>query len=629
MDGHWRYWRLVFALLCFFSLLTVQNAPAQTLIPAGVIEYEDAETFRPTTDSGDYITVYDSDTLMPGNFSLGFYGDYANDPIEIRDEDGDRFSRLVRDLGTMQFVGSVGLLPSLQLGVRAPLYITGFQHIVSVGGARFKGTDFNMGDVVTNVKFTLLPRSSYGIGIAILPELTIPSGNRREYAGTGKFGFGGSVIFDVEPIQNLRMSLNLGGVARNEFSDQLRGSLGLTYLFSPRVAAIVESYAATSTNDAFKDEFTTPTDVIGALRFGLGPVDLTMGGGAGVTSGRGSPDFRAFVGITTPKSRLVAEQPTLAGPNLARSQKTYALINRDEDVRPTPGDRMEYRILLVNSGDQPATNVVVEDIIPANTVYVPGSLVVKGQPATDAADGDAGEVSAAPPKVTFRLPSLDNRPGSNEALLTFQVDIADMTQPTTIANRAIIRADRIPEFPLTSEVAAYPRLKQVVVTPDRLVIKSNIHFEFDRNEVRADSYPVLDEIVSVLNTYPDLRIRIEGHTDAVGTKQYNEGLSDRRATAVRRFLVGRGVSADRIEWVGRGEGDPVADNVTPIGRAKNRRMEFRVINPEALKLDTKATEVRVEPTPYEPDLAMESEPAWLQGKDLDTPALRRRARLDE
>lgn len=629
MDGHWRYWRFIFTLLCFFSLLTAYSVPAQTLIPAGVIEYEDAEIFRPTTDSGDYLTVYDSDTLAPGNFSLGFYGDYANDPIEIRDENGDRFSRLVRDLGTMQFMGSVGLFPSLQLGVRVPGYIAGFQDILSVGGARFKGTELNLGDVVANAKFTLLPRSRYGIGIAILPELTLPTGNRREYAGTGKFGFGGFVVLDAEPVQNLRLSLNLGGVGRSEVSDQLRGGLGLTYLFSPRVAAIVESYAATSTKRAFKEEFTTPTDVIGALRFGLGPVDLTLGGGAGVTNGRGSPDFRAFVGITTPKSRLVAEQPMLAGPNLARSQKTYALINRDEDVRPTPGDRLEYRILLVNSGDQPATNVVVEDVIPAGAVYVPGSAAVRGQPVTDAADGDAGEFVAAPPKMMFRLSSLDNRPGSNEALLTFQVDIGNVTQPVNIMNRAIIRADRIPEFPLTSEVAAYPRLKQVVVTPDRLVIKSNIHFEFDRNEVRSDSYPVLDEIVSVLNTYPDLRIRIEGHTDAVGTKQYNAGLSDRRATAVRRFLVGRGVSADRIEWVGRGEGDPVGDNVTPIGRAKNRRMEFRVLNPEALKLDQKATEVRVEPTPYEPDLALESEPAWLQGKDISTPAMRRRARLDE
>ncbi|MGH7963762.1 MAG: OmpA family protein, partial [Candidatus Binatia bacterium] len=288
-----------------------------------------------------------------------------------------------------------------------------------------------------------------------------------------------------------------------------------------------------------------------------------------------------------------------------------------------------YRINLVNSGDQPATNVVVQDVIPAGTTYVPGSMAVRGQPVTDAADGDAGEFVAAPPTAMFRLSSLDNRPGSNEILLSFQVDIGNLTQPVTIANQAIVRADRIPDFPLTSEVPAYPRLKQVVVTPDRLVIKSNIHFEFDRNEVRSDSYPVLDEIVSVMNTYPDLRIRIEGHTDAVGTRQYNEGLSDRRATAVRRFLVGRGVSADRIEWVGRGEAEPVGDNITPLGRAKNRRMEFAVLNPEALKLDQKATEVRVEPTPYEPDLAMESEPAWLQGKDLDTPALRRRARLDE
>jgi outer membrane protein OmpA-like peptidoglycan-associated protein len=104
-----------------------------------------------------------------------------------------------------------------------------------------------------------------------------------------------------------------------------------------------------------------------------------------------------------------------------------------------------------------------------------------------------------------------------------------------------------------------------------------ITFDFGKSTIRATSFPVLDEAVKVLETYPSLRLRISGHTDDVGNDEANQELSESRAQAVATYFVAKGIDEDRFETVGFGESKPVADNKTPAGRQENRRIEFEVI----------------------------------------------------
>ena len=83
--------------------------------------------------------------------------------------------------------------------------------------------------------------------------------------------------------------------------------------------------------------------------------------------------------------------------------------------------------------------------------------------------------------------------------------------------------------------------------------------------------------VATLTANPDVRVTIEGHTDSIGTAEYNVALGDRRATIVRDYLVNRGVAAGRLQTVTFGEERPIADNGTPAGRALNRRAHIAVI----------------------------------------------------
>jgi OOP family OmpA-OmpF porin len=111
----------------------------------------------------------------------------------------------------------------------------------------------------------------------------------------------------------------------------------------------------------------------------------------------------------------------------------------------------------------------------------------------------------------------------------------------------------------------------------RIVLRG-VNFDFDKSAIRPDSRPVLDEAVSVLDENPNVRISVEGHTDAFGTDIYNEKLSVRRAEAVFRYLVNHGIAPERMEVVGYGESRPVADNDTDSGRAQNRRVELHVVD---------------------------------------------------
>ncbi|HVG23257.1 MAG TPA: OmpA family protein [Thermoanaerobaculia bacterium] len=101
-----------------------------------------------------------------------------------------------------------------------------------------------------------------------------------------------------------------------------------------------------------------------------------------------------------------------------------------------------------------------------------------------------------------------------------------------------------------------------------------INFDTDSDVIRAESKPTLDKVVAVLTTNAEWKIRIEGHTDASGGDAHNQELSQKRADAVKSYLLGNGIAAERVTAQGMGAGTPLASNDTPIGRSQNRRVEL-------------------------------------------------------
>jgi peptidoglycan-associated lipoprotein len=99
----------------------------------------------------------------------------------------------------------------------------------------------------------------------------------------------------------------------------------------------------------------------------------------------------------------------------------------------------------------------------------------------------------------------------------------------------------------------------------------DVHFEFDRYTLRPDALRVLDGAVQAMQANPNLRLTIEGHTDNIGTSEYNLALGERRAQSVRTYLTGRGIDASRLQTISYGEERPKYDNSREETRRLNRR----------------------------------------------------------
>jgi outer membrane protein OmpA-like peptidoglycan-associated protein len=109
-------------------------------------------------------------------------------------------------------------------------------------------------------------------------------------------------------------------------------------------------------------------------------------------------------------------------------------------------------------------------------------------------------------------------------------------------------------------------------------ILRGINFESGSAALTPDSHPVLDQVIASLNSYPEVRLEIRGHTDSQGPAAFNLQLSQKRAESVRQYLINGGIAADRITAIGVGEEEPISSNGTAEGRSQNRRIEFKRLN---------------------------------------------------
>ena len=159
----------------------------------------------------------------------------------------------------------------------------------------------------------------------------------------------------------------------------------------------------------------------------------------------------------------------------------------------------------------------------------------------------------------------------------------EMPRPTGPAQVASLQSTSHPAQPNTVPAgqAIGPDGCPVPLTIDL----RGVNFDFDKANLRPDAVAILEEASAILNAHPDMRVEVAGHTDAIGTAQYNQGLSERRARAVYDYLTSHGVDASRISGPnGYGEARPIAPNTNadgsdnPEGRARNRRTELNVQN---------------------------------------------------
>jgi outer membrane protein OmpA-like peptidoglycan-associated protein len=139
-------------------------------------------------------------------------------------------------------------------------------------------------------------------------------------------------------------------------------------------------------------------------------------------------------------------------------------------------------------------------------------------------------------------------------------------------------ADNLDRCPTVKGVASMHGCPEITEKTKKLFEKAltGIQFETGKSVIRKSSYGILDQVVNVMNENPSYDLEIHGHTDSQGDDAKNQKLSEDRAAAVRAYMINKGIKESRLQSFGHGETMPVADNKTAAGRAKNRRVEFKV-----------------------------------------------------
>ena len=117
----------------------------------------------------------------------------------------------------------------------------------------------------------------------------------------------------------------------------------------------------------------------------------------------------------------------------------------------------------------------------------------------------------------------------------------------------------------------------VAPTATKVVLNADTFFDFDKDTLKPEGRQVLDQVAAQVDTLNLETLIAVGHTDSIGSEQYNQGLSERRANSVKNYLVSKGIAADRVYTEGKGETSPIADNATREGRAQNRRVEIEIV----------------------------------------------------
>ncbi len=423
---------------------------------------------------------------------------------------------------------------------------------------------YGFGDVRLQPRAFLLLPEDFPVGVALSAEVRLPTGNGDSFLGERSVLVAPRLAVE-RAFGPVRVLGNLGLRLRPQHAQYLNLYVGNEVTFGAgaivdlpdvgplfNVQAIAEMHLATPTSAPFNfrqaDSLKTPWEVLGGVRAHLYQgwgLELDVGRGVTLGSGYGREELRVIFALRYDETFLDSDGDGVRDsfdkcPNELEDTDGF----QDNDGCPEPdndGDGVvDGQDQCPDSAGDPAQGGCGDadgDGVPDGQDLCPDKAGPKGYDGCPDADGD---------EVPDNVDECPDQSGTPEA------DGCPIDNP-----------------PL------------VVVESDRIRIKGNILFETGSATIQKQSLKLLDEVAIVLARNPELGpVLIEGHTDNVGSDTLNLNLSQRRAQSVMNYLISKDIDAERLRAKGFGESRPIATNGTSLGRAKNRRVEFRLIKSE-------------------------------------------------
>lgn len=590
-------------------------------------------------DLRDFLVLQRAGRLVQGDWFVGGLFEYANAPlVEVVqvDDEAPVATPALDHVVAVNLNGGAAVHERLRLDATLPVFL------YSVG-REGEGQGAAFGDLRLSAMVPLLlpGADDQGGNLGLFASLDLPSGAGRKFLGqrtvSGGFGLAGGGVYrrltlDANVGVQLVPSIELDNL---DNADQLTAGLGVGVLASDRVGLSLEGRGGVSLRRNDLRGSQSPLEGILSLRYRHpGGGFFVFGASAGAPQGVGAARFRLFVGggfgrISEEAAVVDTDGDGLLDPDDACPLDAEVVNGyQDDDGCPDrlatvtvqlryptslgfrPGATLDiggaeqHRVLM----QEPSTS---REVMP-DTSWTFDALhgCLRGVGAADHVQGDVRvelpmQVQRQTP-VSFVVSDTSGQrvPG---ATVTWQSKTLACTpeEPLPLADdgtgeqrvgpgehHAFVAVEgyRIHHETVIVD-SVTPRLIEIVLEPTRIEVKvdeihilEKVYFATDEAVILPQSFPLLQEVADTLLASPRIAlVEVQGHTDSRGSDEHNLDLSQRRADAVRAFLIERGVAAERLQAKGYGETAPVADNATTAGQDKNRRVQFMILEDTALQ----------------------------------------------
>jgi len=551
-------------------------------------ETVDIELYRPFSDAYGYMHAPSAATLGHLQLGAGLFVNYSNDPMVLVYEDqryppptavvsGDNGEGVIDDRITANVHIGMGLSRYFSLTLDAPLVLwqDGYQ-LTNIDNPDSPPTQLissAVGDLRLQPKLVAIDRDRLPLGLAVQVPISFPTGNGGSFLGEGGYALTPMMVmeFSDKPIRSrqyvFRASVHGGYHVRpaDKLADlEVKNAAvyGIAFGLHPtKILELTGEFHGAAWGPIAAQQ---PAEALGGLKFLVGDyVNINIGGGMGVLPGVGAPDWRLLGGVSLAPS---------FDPNSRDSDKdgiVDALDRCPKDPEDKDGWQDDDGCPELDNDKDGLTDDV--DRCPDDAEDDDEFQDEDGCPDVDNDKDNIMDIADRCPNQPETANGYLDEDGCPDKA---PVDDTDGDGYKDDVDRCPYDAEDFDGF---EDEDGCPDTR-VIVENDFIRITERIYFDTGKTTIQDRSMGLIDEIAQTLveNTHLT-KVRVEGHTDSVGSETGNLKLSQGRAGSVAKALSGRGVASDRLDAVGFGEIRPIETNKTKEGRQANRRVEFIIV----------------------------------------------------
>jgi outer membrane protein OmpA-like peptidoglycan-associated protein len=582
--------------------------------PAGLPEVElERLTLNPSAQGS--LLLGTGELLQSGGYRFSLTGHYENDPLVLF-QDGERLGSVVKHRVTAHLAAAYALSDRLEVGAQVPVLLMQSGEDLTARGVGEPRGGLSLGTPYLSLRLGVLSeRDENAVDLSVGVHAGLPLGNALALARDTSMRAIPSIMVGKR-FGFLRAGLDAGVSLRPRsiFSDDanVRDELGDEMHLGGVLATTGEGLRGeldVIVSIPFRREGSAVEALAGARMPLTEMLEAYALAGVGFGNAPGTPTFRGLLGVafgSMPPQCVQGGQHTPEQcPDL--DDDNDGVKNR-ADACPTQGGRVDASGCPLKDTDKDGI-LDADDSCP----QVAGEAMFKGCADTDkdGIEDAADKCPQASGVAQFQGCADTDKDGIQDAADKCPTEAGPAERqgcPVRDADKDgfVDEQDSCPNEPGIAELKGCPakdadgdtvsdhvdncpseagpagnqgcpaqQKQQVVIQSGRIELKDAVYFDTAKATIQKRSFKLLDQVAKILKEHPELeRVTIEGHTDNQGKPDANMTLSQRRADAVRTYLINKGIEPQRLEAKGFGQERPIADNKTAKGRATNRRVEF-------------------------------------------------------